>query len=59
MARKARVEGAAFEPTPDADPSMLQAIIDDFKVRFPDEWEGLRLCPLQHGIETIVERLKA
>jgi hypothetical protein len=34
------------------------AFVADFKARFPDDWEMLRLCPLQHGLETMIEKLK-
>ena len=64
MARKARVEGAAIEPTKIPDPvpgdngDALRRIIAHFRVRFPAEWEALRLCPLQHGLDEIEAKLK-
>jgi len=39
------------------DASQLAGIVEDFKARFPDEWEALRLCPLQHGLEDMIARL--
>lgn len=42
-----------------AESSPLADLLADFRARFPDEWESLRLCPLQHGIETMIEKLKA
>lgn len=36
---------------------VLAGIVDEFKARFPDEWETLRLCPLQHGLEDMIARL--
>jgi len=31
--------------------------VELFKARFPDVWDELRLCPLQHGLEEMIERL--
>lgn len=39
------------------DVAAIVAGVEAFKAKFPHDWEALRLCPLQHGIETIVERL--
>lgn len=39
------------------DAPQLAGIVEDFKARFPDEWEALRLCPLQHGLEDMIARL--
>jgi hypothetical protein len=39
-------------------PVSLSEAVDEFKARFPGEWDALRLCPLQHGLETMIERLK-
>lgn len=64
MARKARVEGSVKAPESDrmvaeAAQHNLAAIVDHFKAQHPDEWEALRLCPLQHGLETMIDKLKA
>lgn len=63
--RKARVEGAEAaialprpDPAPDNNGEVLERIVDYFAAEYPDEWEALRLCPLQHGIDTMAERLK-
>lgn len=32
--------------------------VESFKAAFPDEWEALRLCPLQHGLEEMERLLK-
>lgn len=52
MARKARIEGAV-----PGEPTTLAQCVAQFKARFPAEWEALRLCPLQHGLETMIEKL--
>lgn len=57
---KARVEGAVFTPDPvpgDNDAALLR-IVEFFKAEFPDDWEALRLCPLQHGLDDMVRLLK-
>ena len=36
----------------------LIALLETFRARFPELWQELRLCPLQHGLETIVEHLR-
>lgn len=51
MARKARLEGEAFKA--DADVEAILAGVEAFKAKYPDKWDELRLCPLQHGIEEI------
>lgn len=61
MARKARVEGAqtpAQTVTGHPASEDLSAIVEAFKSAHPDEWNALRLCPLQHGLEAMIERLK-
>lgn len=61
---KARLEGAAFEPAKQADPvpgnngEALSRIAAYFKAEHPAEWDELRLCPLQHGLDAMAERLK-
>lgn len=37
----------------------LARIVEYFKATHPDEWETLRLCPLEHGLEAMTERLTA
>jgi len=44
-------------PAPKRELNDLGDIVADFKVRFPDEWESLRLCPLQHGLHDMIERI--
>jgi len=33
----------------------LAGIVDAFKASHPIQWEELRLCPLQHGLENMIE----
>jgi hypothetical protein len=53
MSRKARIEGAIAEIESD-----LEKLVARFKAEFAEEWESLRLCPLQHGLEAMIERLR-
>lgn len=53
--RKARVEGAEAPKRPS---NGFRATIEAFKADYPDKWEEIRLCPLQHGIEAIAETLE-
>lgn len=39
-------------------PAGFTAYIERFKAEFPDDWEALRLCPLQHGLEDMARKLK-
>lgn len=66
MPRKARVEGAAAEPErdeagkrPKDHAHHLEDAYEAFQQIDPEGWEELRLCPLQHGIETMVRKLRA
>ena len=36
----------------------LAELISGFRTVYPQEWDQLRLTPLQHGLETIIERLR-
>ena len=36
----------------------LAELIAGFRTVYPQEWDQLRLTPLQHGLETIIERLR-
>ena len=47
------------DPAPGDNGEALERIAAYFQATFPDEWEQLRLCPLQHGIETMAGTLKA
>ena len=52
-ARKARVEGAASSSPAKA----LLELVEAFKADHPEVWEKIRLCPLQHGIDAMAEKL--
>lgn len=54
MARKPTTPAPAALPTLNT----LDEIITGFKARYPAEWEALRLCPLQHGLEDMIRILK-
>lgn len=64
MTRKARIEGDAAEVKAKADPvpgdngDALSRIVDFFIAQHPDDWEALRLTPLQHGLPAMAEKLK-
>lgn len=46
------------DPVPGNDGDALARIVDYLKAKFPEEWEALRLCPLQHGLDEMVKRLR-
>lgn len=56
-ASKARVEGAVSDAVRQGVPADLNAIVETFKLAHPAEWEAIRLCPTQHGLEVMIERL--
>lgn len=60
---KAQVEGAnksaPADPVPGDNGTALGRIVTFFQSEHPDEWEALRLCPLQHGLDAMAEKLKA
>ena len=41
------------------DARALSDIVARFRARHVDDWEALRLCPLQHGLETMKRKLRA
>ena len=53
--KAARLEGAVAGEHGDV--AAISAGVAAFKARFPDEWEVLRLCPLQHGLDAMIEKL--
>lgn len=70
--RKTRVEGDAIndavrnvmadvkalaDPVPGDNGAALSRIVEFFKASHPDAWDELRLCPLQHGLEAMIEKL--
>ncbi len=56
--RKAQVEGAIADPVPGDNDAALDRIVAYFQATFPQEWEALRLCPLQHGLEAMSELIR-
>ena len=40
------------------EPESFAAYIERFKTQFPAEWDALKLCPLQHGLEDMAKLLK-
>ena len=50
---------ATPDPTPQQDARMLGDVVERFRSLHPADWEQLRLCPLQHGLETMVRKLRA
>lgn len=56
--RKVPLEGATPDPVPGNNGDAFARIVDYFRVEFPEDWENLRLCPLQHGVEEMARLLK-
>lgn len=54
-ARKARLEGVVHMS--DVVLVGLAEIVTAFKTAYPAEWDELRLCPLQHGLDAMIERM--
>ena len=68
---KARVEGQSYaamaqgsenerrpDPAPGNNGQALSRLVAFFKDEHPEEWESLRLCPLQHGVAQMIETLE-
>jgi hypothetical protein len=62
---KARLEGqVAFEaeqhpdPVPGPNGEALARIVSFFKAEHPETWGAIALCPLQHGLDVMIERLR-
>lgn len=53
-ARKAK----PADPVPGNDGEALARIVEFFKSEHPGAWDELRLCPLQHGLDDMIGRLK-
>jgi hypothetical protein len=61
--RTARVEGQAVSndavtPSVDKIAHPFHAFVEAFKAQYPDDWETIRLWPLESGIKHIAEKLK-
>jgi hypothetical protein len=60
MVQGSEIERAAVDDAPAwFDGEQLAASVEAFKARFPDKWDELRLCPLQHGIEEMIACLNS
>lgn len=46
------------DPVPGNDGEALSRIVEFFKASYPAAWEELRLCPLQHGLDDMIAKLK-
>lgn len=58
--RKAVIEGDAGYPVELVSVKTgddLQSIVDGFKLCFPEHWEQIRLCPLEYGLNDMIEAL--
>ena len=52
------VETSGRGRNPREEARALAELIAGFRTVYPQEWDQLRLTPLQHGLETIIERLR-
>lgn len=59
MARKARVEGAAFDQQPEQPKDGIEALIARFKAEYPDRWAEVRNGPFYYGLEVMAECLNS
>ena len=48
---------AAADPVPGDNGKALARIVEYFKATYPDEWEKIRLHPLQHGLDDMAALL--
>lgn len=59
--KKARLEGEVSEAERAGEAEFTASAFADavstFKANFPEDWEALRLCPLQHGLDAMIEKL--
>jgi hypothetical protein len=46
------------DPVPGDNGAALSRIAEFFRAEFPDDWEVLRLCPLESGIVDMAAKLK-
>lgn len=46
------------DPVPGNNGEALERIIAYVKAEYPEQWEAMRLYPLQHGLEDLVGLLK-
>lgn len=48
----------AKDPVPGNNGEALARIVAYFQAQHPEEWDALALCPLQHGVQAMIDRLK-
>lgn len=48
----------AADPVPGNNGAALARIVEFFKAEHPELWASIALCPLQHGLEAMAERLR-
>lgn len=58
MAPPATTAPRVSDPVPGDNGDALARIAAFFRATHPDEWERLRLCPLQHGIEDMARLMR-
>lgn len=58
MARPRKAPVATDERTPAEYASALVQAVELFRERHPEEWEAMKLCPLQHGLQEMAKRLR-
>ncbi len=46
------------DPVPGNDGDAFARLVAHFQAEFPAEWEALKLCPLQHGLDDMARLLK-
>lgn len=56
---KIRLEGELSPIDPKRLARGINAAVAYFRENYPEDWEALALCPLQHGFETMAHKLAA
>jgi hypothetical protein len=52
-------EDKPADPVPGDNGEAFARIVDYFKANHAEQWENIRLCPLQSGVEVMADILKA
>jgi hypothetical protein len=55
---EAPAEDKLANPVPGDDGDALSRIEASFRERFPEDWENIRLCPLQHGLPHMADLMR-
>lgn len=58
MTTRGRPPKGPADPVPGNNGEALERIVVFFQASFPDEWEAMRLGPLEYGLSAMAERLK-